>query len=405
MDINRETLDRLLADYPSDRLGGVNGENGLLQQIVKVILEQALQDEIVCLGGLSKEVDDNPEKRKREGKTARIVTGNFGRRQGAVSRSADLTSAPSVLLGRQARPGGVHDKIVALHVRGMTAAEIQHHLKEFDNVQVTSDTVAAFTGAIVGEVNRWRVRPLESLYPLVYLDSVRAKVRDDGQVAIREIYLAVGVTLDGAKDVLGMWIAESDGVRFWLMVLADLKKRGVQDIFIVCADGMKEFSEVGKTVFPDVQVLPYVACMVRNCLKYVSWKERKEVVAELKAVYQAVTWEQAELQLRAFTEKWQASHPAVSQAWSGNRERIVPLFEYPQDVRKVICATSTIEALYTSLDKVARDRRAAASDELLLQLLYLTLSQITKRWSMPVRDWKTVLNRFSVRFAGRMPAH
>ena len=405
MSINREQLDRLLADNGYGKSETLNGENGLIQRITKIILEQALQDEIVHLGSQEKSVGATQGGRVRDGKTAKTIIGNFGKQQVAAPRDRDAGSESGILFRRQTRPVGVNDKIVALYVRGMTSSEIQGHLKDIDGIDVSAEMISAFTGAIVSEVANWRIRPLESVYPLVYIDFIRAKVRDNGQVVNRTVYLAIGIALDGVKDVLGMWVAENDDVRFWLKTLAELKKRGVQDMFIVCADNLKGFAEAGKTVFPDIQMLPYVASIVRNCLKYVSWKERKEVMVELKAIYQAMTVEQAELELKAFAEKWDKSHPTISQIWAGNWERIIPLFSYPQDVRKVICTTNTIESLYMALDKVARDRRSFADDGLLLQLLYLTLTNITKRRSMPVRDWKAALNRFSVLFAGRMSVY
>jgi len=404
MDTKREQLDRLLADYNYKNPEGLIGENGLLKQITKLILEQALQDELIHLGDQSKRAGSTPGGRDRNGNTKPLVD-NSGKQRSVTPRENDLVSAPAFLVHRPASPVDVNDKIIALYVRGMSPVEIQGHLKKVSGIDVSAGTISAFTEAVASELKCWQNRPLEGLYPVVYIDFVRAKVLAQGLVVTRVVCLAIGIAMDGVKDVLGMWVGENEGADFCRRVLTELKNRGVHDMLIVCVDGPLELSETAKMVFPDVQVQPYVASMVRNCLKYVSWKERKEMVSDLKAIYQAATSEQAQCELNAFAKKWDESHPAISQAWRGNWERITPLFTYPQDVRKVIYTTNTIESLHMALCKVTRDRRAFPDDLRLLQLLYLTLNNATKKWSMPVRDWKAALNRFSILFGDRMPVY
>jgi len=407
MSINNELLDRLLANYNHGESGELLGENGLLKQFTKVVLEQALHAKIVHLGDQKKNNTVVGKKRSgHDGASAKTIVGNFGaRRQADAGPDHPLCSEPDGIPKGVIRPSGLNDRIIALYVRGMASGEIQKHLKDVNEIDVPVAMIAALTDAVAGEVETWRNRPLEAVYPLVYIDSIRAKVRDAGRVVNRVVYQFVGVTMDGVKDVLGMWVAENEGVKFWQKILNELKKRGVQDVFIVCVDGLKGFPEACRAVFPAAHVQLYIAHLVRSCLKFVSWKERKEVVNGLKAVYQAETVEQAEAGLRAFEERWEGLYPSIGKSWRENWDRVVSLFAYSPDLRKVIYTTNTMESLNTALCKIARDRRAFANDALMLQLLYLVLTNVTKKWTMPVRDWKAGLNQFSILFGDRMPTY
>jgi len=406
MSINNELLDQLLANYKHGISEELLGENGLLKQVTRVILEQALHAKIVHLGDQKKKTAVSKKRDGRHDTSAQTVAGNFGaRRQPDVGPDRPLCSETDGVPKGVIRPSGLNDRIVALYVRGMAAGEIRKHLKDVNDIDVPVTMIAALTDAVAGEVENWRNRPLEAVYPLVYIDSIRAKVRDAGCVVNRLVYQFIGVAMDGVKDVLGMWVADNEGVKFWQKILNELKKRGVQDVFIVCMDGLKGFPEACRTVFPAAHVQLYIAHLVRSCLKFVSWKERKEVVAGLKAVYQAETVEQAEAGLRAFEERWDGFYPSIGKSWRENWDRVVSLFAYSPDLRKVIYTTNTMESLNTALCKIARDRRAFADDALMLQLLYLVLTNVTKKWTMPVRDWKAGLNQFPVLFGGRMPSY
>jgi putative transposase len=232
----------------------------------------------------------------------------------------------------------------------------------------------------------------------MYLDAVRVKVRHNGSVINKAVYLAIGVTWDGTKDILGMWIAETEGAKFWLQVITELKNRGVKDIFIACVDGLKGFPEAIEAVFPDTQVQLCIVHMVRNSLRYVSWKQRKEVAADLKGIYHAPTVDQAE------ANKWDASHPTISKSWRNNWERIIPLFGYPPEIRKAIYTTNAIESMNMSLRKVTKNRGSFPNDEAMTKLLYLAMRNISKKWTMPIHDWKSALNQFTIIFETRMPA-
>ena len=322
-----------------------------------------------------------------------------------VPRDRDSSFEPVIIPKGQTRFAGFDDKIISLYARGMTTREIQGHLEEIYGVEVSPTLISTVTDAVTDEVKIWQNRSLDAVYPIVYMDAIRVKVRDNGHVMNKAVYLAIGITMDGVKEVLGMWVAENEGAKFWLQVVTELRNRGVQDIFIACVDGLKGFPEAIETVFPQAQVQLCIVHMVRNSLKYVSWKQRKEVAADLKTIYQAPTAEQAEMDLMAFEEKWDKTHPSIGQSWRRNWERITPFFAYSPEIRKVIYTTNAIESLNMSLRKVTKNRGSFPNDESMLKLLYLALNNIAKKWTMPIRDWKAALNRFSILFGDRMPAY
>jgi putative transposase len=406
MAIEKELLDRLLADYNHQKPEELIGENGLLKQLTKGLLERALQAEMTV--HLGHEKNGNLATKggnSRNGKSAKTIKGEFGSLPIEVPRDRDSSFTPVIIPKGQTRFAGFDDKIISLYARGMTTREIQGHLEEIYGVEVSPTLISTVTDAVTGEVKIWQNRPLGALYPIVYLDAIRVKVRDTGNVINKAVYLAIGITLDGVKEVLGMWVAENEGAKFWLLVVTELRNRGIQDIFIACVDGLKGFPEAIETVFPRTQVQLCLVHMVRNSLKYVSWKQRKEVAADLKAIYQAPTDEQAEMNLTAFETKWDESHPSIGQSWRRNWERLRPFFAYSPEIRKVIYTTNAIESMNMSLRKVTKNRGSFPNDESMLKLLYLALNNIAKKWTMPIRDWKAALNRFSILFGDRMPVY
>ena len=403
MAIEKELLDRLLADYNHLKPEELIGENGLLKQLTKGLLERALQAEMTVHLGYEKNGSlATKGGNSRNGKSAKTIKGEFGTLPIEVPRDRDSSFAPVIIPKGQTCFAGFDDKIISLYARGMTTREIQGHLEEIYGVEVSPTLISTVIDAVTDEVKTWQNRPLEALYPIVYLDAIRVKVRDAGHVINKAIYLAIGITLDGIKEVLGMWVAENEGAKFWLQVVTELRNRGVQDIFIACVDGLKGFPEAIETVFPRTQVQLCLVHMVRNSLKYVSWKQRKEVAADLKAIYQAPTDEQAEMNLTAFETKWDESHPSIGQSWRRNWDRLIPFFAYSPEIRKVIYTTNAIESINMSLRKVTKNRGSFPNDESMLKLLYLALNNIAKKWTMPIRDWKAALNRFSILFGDRM---
>lgn len=261
------------------------------------------------------------------------------------------------------------------------------------------------TDAVIEEVKAWQGRPLDALYPLVYLDCIHVKVRDSGAVRVKAVYLTIGINLAGEKEVLGLWIAQTEGAKFWLQVVTELKNRGVQDIFIACVDGLKGFPEAIEAVFPKTTVQLCIVHRVRHSLNYVSWKMRKQVADDLKKIYTCATVDEAEQRLAEFEQTWDGAYPTISQSWRRNWARITPFFDYPPEIRKVIYTTNAIESVNMSLRKITKNRGSFPSDDALIKLFYLALRNISQRWTMPIRDWKAALTRFTIQFEERMPNH
>lgn len=401
MAINEELLDQLIAGYrkPEDLLG----ENGLLKQLTKRLIERAMQAEMADhLGYAKNDSSGKNSGNSRNGTSKKKIKGDFGEIDIAVPRDRQSTFAPVIVPKGETRFKGFDDKIISMYARGMTTRDIQTHLEEVYGVEISPSLVSRVTDAVTEEVRLWQNRPLDELYPIVYLDAVRIKVKHNGQVVTKAVYLAIAVTLEGVKEVLGMWAAETEGAKFWLSILTELRNRGVKDILIACVDGLKGFPEAIEAAFPNTQVQLCIVHLVRHSLNFVSWKQRKEMADDLKEVYGAATVDQAEAQLTAFGAKWDETHPKVSQSWRNNWQRIIPYFAYPPPIRRVIYTTNAIESLNMSLRKVTKNRGSFPNDEAMFKLLYLALTNISKKWTMPIREWKTALNQFCVMFEDRV---
>ena len=277
-------------------------------------------------------------------------------------------------------------------------------MEEIYQVEVSPALISSVTDEVIDEVKAWQMRQLDACYPIVYLDVLRFKVRDNGHVINKAIYVAIGVDLSGLKEVLGLWIAQTEGAKFWLSVITELKNRGVNDIFIACVDGLKGFPEAIETVFPKTEVQLCIVHLVRYSLNFVSWKQRKEVARDLKTIYTSATESEAETRLAEFAEKWDAKFPMIARSWRSNWARVIPFFAHPPEIRRVIYTTNAIESLNMSLRKVTKTRSSFPNDEAVLKLLYLALRNIAKRWTMPIHDWKAALNRFAIIYEDRMPA-
>ena len=393
----------LLADYrkPEDLIG----ENGLLKQLTKILVEAALEAEMAeHLGHGKNETVENATGNTRNGKSQKTLKGEFGELPIAIPRDRQGTFEPQLIPKHQTRWSGFDDKILSLYARGMTVREIQSHLEEMYGAEVSPTLISSVTDAVIDEVKAWQSRPLDAIYPIVYLDCLHVKVRD-GNVRVKAVYLAIGINLAGEKEVLGLWIAQSEGAKFWLQVVTELKNRGVQDIFIACVDGLKGFPEAIEAVFPRTTVQLCIVHMVRHSLGFVSWKRRKEVAADLRRIYTATTADEAEQRLGEFEDKWDGDYLPIGQSWRRNWARITPFFDYPPEIRKVIYTTNAIESVNMSLRKVTKNRGSFPSDEALLKLLYLALQNISQKWTMPIRDWKAALTRFTIQFQDRMTQH
>ena len=399
--VPEELLASLLADYkkPEDLIG----ENGLLKQLTKLLVEKALDAELAeHLGHGKNEPVANEAGNTRNGKSKKTLKGEFGELPIEVPRDRHSTFEPQLIPKHQTRWSGFDDKILSLYARGMTVREIQAHLEEMYGTEVSPSLISSITDAVSEEVKVWQSRPLDPIYPIIYLDCIHVKVRE-GAVRVKAVYLAIGVTMTGEKEVLGLWLAQTEGAKFWLQVVTELRNRGVQDIFIACVDGLKGFPEAIEAVFPRAAVQLCIVHMVRHSLNYVSWKRRPEVAADLKRIYESATADEAEQRLGEFEAKWDDDYLPIGQSWRRNWLRLTPFFDYPPEIRKVIYTTNAIESVNMSLRKLTKNRGSFPSDDALLKLFYLALRNISQKWTMPIRDGKAALNRFTIQFEERIP--
>ena len=402
MPFTRTVLDEILKDYqkPEDLLG----ENGLLKQLTKALVERALSGELTHHLGYEKyEAQGRQGGNSRNGSSAKTLLGNQGEVRIEVPRDRNGEFEPTIIKKHQTRFDGFDDKIISLYSRGMTTREIQEHLREIYGTEISPALISTVTEAVMEEVRDWQMRPLDRVYPILYLDALRVNVKEAGQVIKKAVYLVIGVNLQGHKEVLGLWIAATEGAKFWLSILTELKNRGVEDIFLACVDGLKGFAEAIEAIFPRTVVQLCIVHIIRNSLAYVSYKDRKAVAADLKSVYRAATAEQAEFELECFAEKWGARYPMAVQVWKTNWARIIPFFAFPPEIRKAIYTTNAIESLNYSLRKIIKNRAVFPNDEAVTKLLYLALRNASRKWTMPIHDWKQAMNQFAIHFEGRVP--
>ena len=398
----RTLVDELLKDYkqPEDVLG----KDGLLQQLTKAVVERALGAELTSHLGYEKhDPAGYGSGNARNGTTEKTLKGKNGEITVEVPRDRNGTFEPQFVNKHQTRFDGFDDKILSMYARGMTTRDIQGHLEEIYGVEVSPTLISNITDAVAEDVKMWQNRPLEAVYPILYLDALHVKIRDAGHVQNRAIYVAMGVQLDGNKEALGLWAGQAEGAKFWLQVVTELKNRGVQDVFIACVDGLKGLPQAIETVFPKAQVQLCIVHLVRNCLNYVSWKERKAVAADLKPIYRAATSDDGWRQLERFAKKWDARYPSISQTWRRNWDQVSPFYAYPAEIGKVIYTTNAVESLNMSLRKVIKTRGSFPNEEAAMKLLYLALERVAKKWTRPVLDWKAALNRFAILFEDRLP--
>ena len=399
MAIRQELLEELLKDYksPEDLLG----QGGLLKELTKALVEKALDGELTHHLGYPKHSSSKSDN-ARNGKSKKGLLTDHGRMEIVSPRDRNGSFEPELVKKRQTRFDGFDDKILSMYARGMTVREIQGHLEDIYAVEVSPDLISSVTDSVLEEVKAWQNRPLDAVYPIVFMDALRVKIRDSGHIINKAVYMALGVNLDGNKEVLGLWVAKEEGAKFWLKVVTELKNRGVKDMFIACVDGLKGFPEAIESVYPETQVQLCIVHMVRNSLRFVPWKDKKAVVADLKTIYTATNAEVAKESLNAFRTKWDEKYPTIADSWERNWEGLVPFLSYPDYIRKAIYTTNAIESLNRSLRKISKNRGSFPNDESALKLLYLALRNISKKWTMPIRLWKEALNQFVILFPGRL---
>lgn len=401
MVMKKEVLDELLKDCNTQ--ADIFGENGLVKQFIKAVSERALQAELTNHLGYEKhEIKGKNSGNSRNGVSNKTIKGEFGEALIDIPRDRNGSFEPQFIPKGQSRFAGFDSKILSMYARGLTTRDIQAQLQELYGVEVSATLISQVTDAVLDEVRTWQTRALERVYPIIYLDAIVVKIKMDNQVVNKAIHLALGVNLDGEKELLGMWCNVTEGAKFWLSVLTELKNRGVADVLIFCCDGLTGFPAAIEAVYPQAKVQLCIVHLLRQSLRFVGWKDRKVVAADLKLIYGAVTLEQAEQSLTAFAQKWDSRFPTISPIWQRHWENIIPFFAYPPEIRKVIYTTNAIESMNMTLRKVMKNKRIFPSDEAAFKQIYLALQNISKKWTMPIRDWKPALARFMIEFNGRI---
>lgn len=397
--------DRLIAELIRGRTTPKDfwGEEGLFSQLKKRIVELALDAEMDEHLGYSKHDPKGKNSgNSRNGNGKKMVIIDDDPVDIEPPRDRNGTFEPILVPKRERHFEGFNDKIITMYARGMSVRDIRASLLSMYDVDLSEGFISQATGTIMEEVRAWQNRPLDEVYPIVYMDCIAVKCRRDNRIENISVYLALGVNMQGNKELLGIWLNRTEGAKFWLSVVTELKNRGVKDMFIACVDGLKGFPEAINTIFPQTQVQLCIVHMIRNSLKYVNYKDYKEVCADLKLIYTAATATQAETELEAFSQKWGKKYPTIGKSWRANWINIIPFFDYPDEIRRVIYTTNAIESLNRSIRKVIKTKGVFPNDESILKIFYLVLANISKKWTMPIRNWNAALNQFAIKFADRM---
>jgi putative transposase len=396
-----ELIDELLKGCTTQE--DVFGEEGVFKQLVKAISERVLQTELTTHLGYGKhEMKGKNSGNSRNGSSAKTVKGEFGEAEIAIPRDRAGTFEPRFIPKGETRFDGFDAKILSMYARGLTTRDIQAQLQELYGVEVSPMLISNVTDAVLDEVKMWQSRPLDRVYPIIYFDAIIVKIRMDKQVTNKAIHLALGINMDGEKELLGMWCNVTEGAKYWLSVLTELKNRGLQDVLICCCDGLNGFPDAISAVYPQAKIQLCIVHLVRQSLRFVGWKERKAVAAGLRQIYSSTTLEEAERALSFFSDNWDKQFPNISQIWLRHWENVTPFFDYPPEIRKVIYTTNAIESMNMTLRKTLKNKRIFPSDEAAFKQIYLALQNISKRWTLPIRDWKPALARFMIEFEGRV---
>jgi len=402
MAITNEMLDELIGNAKTQE--DVFGKDGLLNNLSKRLLERMLESEMTYHLGYEKHaVEGHNTGNSRNGKTKKTVKTNSGEIDIEVPRDRTSEFEPILIEKRRSRLQGLDDQVLSLYGKGMTVRDIQDHVSQLYGTDVSPDLISTITDGVLGEVTEWRNRPLDKLYPIVFIDGFVVKARLDSVVGNRTVYIIYGITLEGKKEVLGLYLGEAEGAKFWLYVLTELKNRGLEDIFIMCADGLKGLPEAVEATFPKAIFQTCIVHMVRYSLNYVPYQEKKVVAADLKKIYQSNTIELASEALDEFEITWGEKYPAIVKSWRNNWEKIIPFLQFPKEIRKVIYTTNIVESLNSTLRKSVRNRGHFSTEDGIMKVLYLAIRGVSRKWSMPIRDWKQALNHFAIMFCDRFP--
>lgn len=401
----KDELDSLLdsIDFKNLSANEITGPGGLLKELSKRMLERAMNAEMDDHLGYEKHQRNLDSKlNSRNGTSKKTVSTDIGDVPLAIPRDRNGEFEPKIIPKHQRRFEGFDDKIISMYGLGMTTRDIQKYLHEIYNVEVSPELISNVTDSIMDDVKEWRTRPLDSIYPIVFFDALVVKGRTDGRVCNKSVYTAIGINMEGNKEVLGLWIADTEGAKFWMSIITELKNRGLEDILIACIDGLKGFPEAINSIYPKTRIQLCIVHMIRNSTKFVSWKERKVLCTDLKKVYRAITEKQGLEELDNFAEKWDQKYPMISKSWRSNWDNLNEFFNYPEYIRKAIYTTNAIESLNSSLRKVIKKRSAFPTDDAIYKILYLALTNAEKKWTMSIKDWGAAINQLAIHFEGRV---
>jgi len=374
--------------------------------LTKLTVEAALKGEMNHHLGYDKNASTGHHSgNNRNGFSDKKLKGDHGEIDLQIPRDRNSTFEPQLIKKGQSRITGMDEQILSLYAKGMSTRDIVAAFQEMYGAEISAGLVSQVTNSVMEKVVEWQNRPLDAVYPIVYLDCIVLKIRQDKRVINKAIYLVLGINIEGHKELLGMWVSENEGAKFWLSVLTDLQNRGVQHMLIACVDGLKGFPDAINSTYPDAKIQLCIVHMVRHSLKLVPWKDYKAVTADLKLIYQSVTEREASMELERFAEKWDEKYPQISKSWRSNWENLITIFEYPKDIRKVIYTTNAIESLNSVIRKSVKTRKVFPSDDAAMKVIYLAIEAASKKWTMPIRNWKPALNRFMIEFEEQLASH
>ncbi|CAN5299566.1 IS256 family transposase [soil metagenome] len=379
-------------------------EGGLLKQLTKQLVQKCLEAEMdTHLGYEKNERAGKGSENRRNGYSKKTLKSEQGEVELGIPRDRAGVFEPKIVEKHQTRLAGLDSKVIALYARGMTVRDIQSQLEEMYGVEISPTLISNVTNSVMEDVRAWQTRPLDAMYPIVWFDALQVKIRHEHRVINKAIYLALGLNAEGRKELLGIWVSQNEGAKFWLSIFTELKNRGMKDVLIACVDGLTGLDEALLAAFPDVMVQTCIVHMVRNSTKFVSFKERKELCADLKAIYQAQDEKQALKELDSFCAKWDHKYSMIGKSWRLHWDKIIPMFLFPADIRRTIYTTNAIESVNMTLRKVSRNHRIFPDDESAVKVMYLAVQNISKKWTMPVHNWGAAFNWFAVEFKGRLP--
>lgn len=403
----KDVIDRMLdqIDFHGMTAEELAGENGLLKQLTSRFYSRALEAEMEAHLGYKKHDNsgDNSGNSWNGYTTKTVITEDNDAIEIQVPRDRNSTFEPVIIPKHEKRTPLFNDQIISMYSFGMSTRDIQRHLQQVYGVEVSPETISNITESVMADVREWQNRPLEKTYPILFLDALRVNSRQDGKNINKALYVALAINWEGRKEVLGLWLADTEGAKFWMSVLTDIKNRGVEDILIACMDGLTGFPDAVKAVFPNTHIQHCIVHMIRNSTKFVSYKDLKAVCRDLKEIYSAINAESGHEALEEFGKKWNDKYPMIQASWERNWNDLIEFFNYPKDIRRAIYTTNAIESLNFSLRKVTRNKSSFPDDNSIYKVMYLAIKNASARWTMPIKDWGLAVNQFAILFDGRVP--